>query len=73
MSDVYFSPDHEKYISYYTCLQLMDKDFFLIKWYFGKYYIYCTLLLQAYMDRNAKTFKCKQLKRSYNMIIIMII
>lgn len=62
MSDVYFSPDHEKYVSYCTCLQSMDKDFFLIKWYFGKYYIYCTFLLQAYMDRNAKTFKCKRLK-----------
>lgn len=55
MSDVYFSLDQEKYVSYCTSLQSMDKDFLLlIKWYFGKYYIYCTLLLQAYMDRNAK-------------------
>lgn len=34
MSDVYFSPDHEKYVSYYTCLQLMDKDFFFYKMVF---------------------------------------
>lgn len=31
MSDVYFSPDHEKYVSYCTCLQSMDKDFFFNK------------------------------------------
>lgn len=36
MSDVYFSPDHEKYVSYCTCtcLQSTDKDFFFNKMVF---------------------------------------
>lgn len=46
MSDIYFSSDQEKYILYCTCLQSMDKDFFY-KMVFGKFYIYCTLLLYA--------------------------
>lgn len=46
MSDIYFSSDQEKYILYCTCLQSMDKNFFY-KMVFGKFYIYCTLLLYA--------------------------
>lgn len=34
MSDVYFSLDQEKYVSYCTSLQSMDKDFFFDKMVF---------------------------------------